>query len=88
MSTSNTNSDEYTNSHEDDSRIQSLPSELDSMGAKLVYFHLHSTGGGTVVDLRHTLNIPTISIYPILRSLQEDDLVTRIGNRYVCTPSR
>ncbi len=45
------------------------------MGAKLVYLHLSSTRGGTAHELRNSLNIPTIYIYPIVISLQEDDLI-------------
>jgi DNA-binding MarR family transcriptional regulator len=79
-------SDGRVNKQQDSTEIESLPSGLDSMGSKLVYLHLHSTSGGTVQELCHTLNIPTISIYPILNTLREEGLVERKGNQYVCTP--
>jgi DNA-binding MarR family transcriptional regulator len=80
-------SDARVNRQQDSPDIESLPSDLDSMGSKLVYLHLHYTSGGTVQELCHTLNIPTISIYPILNTLREEGLVERKGSQYVCTPT-
>lgn len=68
-------------------QMESLPSDLDSMGSKLVYLHLHYNSGETVQELCYTLNIPTISIYPILNTLREEGLVERKGSQYVCTPN-
>ena len=80
-------SDERANRQQDNPHIESLPSDLDSMGSKLVYLHLHYTSGGTVQELSHTLNIPTISIYPILNTLREEGLIERKGSQYVCIPN-
>ena len=67
-------------------QMESLPSDLDSKGSKLVYLQLHYSCGGTIQELCNTLNIPTISIYPILNTLREKGLVERKGSQYVCTP--
>ncbi len=72
---------------QDSPHIESLPIDLDSMGSKLVYMHLHYASEATVQELRNTLNIPTISIYPILNTLREKGLVERKGNQYVCIPN-
>ena len=80
-------SDARVNRQQDSPDIESLPSDLDSMGSKLVYLHLHYSSGRTVQELCYTLNIPTISIYPILNTLREEGLVERNGNQYVCTPN-
>ena len=61
-----------------------LPDVLRSPQSKLVYLYLQSSGGGTVADLRDDLGIKTINLFPVLRRLEEMDVVSRNGERYAC----
>lgn len=57
--------------------------ELRSSQAKLVYLGLEVASGSTVDDLRTSLGIPALTLYPTLELLIDRDLVEREGETYV-----
>lgn len=65
-----------------DSGIDTLPA-LRSSQAKLVYLALVVGSGATVRELRASLRLPTLSLYPTLELLIERDLVEREGATYL-----
>ncbi len=65
-----------------DHTINTLPA-LRSSQAKLVYLALVVGSGATVGELRASLRLPALSLYPILELLIERDLVEREGATYL-----
>ncbi len=65
--------------------VATLPAELESSGAKLVYLYLAVEHDATIDELQATLGMPKVTLYPLLRTLTHDDLVERVGTSYVCT---
>ena len=63
----------------------SVPAELTSDGTKLVYLYLRINGESTLSDLNQSLEMKTISLLPILNTLETKDLVSREGNTYLPT---
>lgn len=61
---------------------ESLPQEIDSPQAKLVYLYLELSNGATVGELEETLALKKITILSILECLSERDLVERTGSGY------
>lgn len=59
-----------------------LPSNLESTGTKLVFLYLDATNGGDIADLRASLGMKTITLYPILQTLETNGLVERDGDEY------
>lgn len=53
-----------------------LPTELESPRAKLVYLYL-LTGDASIDDLQADLGVEKITLYSILRTLRERDLVEK-----------
>ncbi|SDR01523.1 TrmB family transcriptional regulator [Halopelagius longus] len=66
------------------SRDESLPSDLQSPRAKLVYLYLRQTEEESLEHLRTALDMKTITLYPVLGSLVEKGHVRSDGDRYVC----
>ncbi|MHC3438841.1 MarR family transcriptional regulator [Natrialbaceae archaeon A-gly3] len=62
---------------------ESLPQEINSPQAKLVYLYLDLSNGATVGELEDTLALKKITILSILESLSERDLVERTGSGYI-----
>lgn len=60
----------------------SLPPELQSPRAKLVYFYLSTNGTSTVGEMGDALGMKKIALYSILKTLQKQDLVTGDDDRY------
>ena len=58
-----------------------MPDELASPQAKLVYLYLSTTNSATVDELGAGLDLPKISLYTIVRTLRERNLVEKDGNR-------
>lgn len=65
-----------------ESRPPALPAEL-SAKSKLVYFYLHTVDGCHVDELQDGLGLKQISLYPVLESLTERELVRRDGMVYL-----
>lgn len=63
-------------------QLETLPAELDSAQAKLVYLYLDATGGTTVADLKETLSMQKMAILSVLRSLSKQNLVEKDGSTY------
>jgi hypothetical protein len=59
-----------------------VPQELESTGSKLVYLYLDSINGGDISVLRESLDMQSITLYPILQTLAKKGLVERDGERY------
>jgi len=58
-----------------------LPAELSPTG-KLVYLYLSERGSTSVEDLKEALSVPQIRLYPTLKSLERQQLVERVGDRF------
>jgi predicted transcriptional regulator len=66
-------------------QVGPLPDEIESSDAKLVYLALQMGDGHTVSDLARLLQMKSIALYPIVRSLSEKGLVDRDGETVRCT---
>lgn len=61
----------------------SVPATLCSDGTKLVYMYVHVTGGSTIEELKQSLEMKTISLFPVLKTLERRGFVTREDNHYL-----
>jgi DNA-binding IclR family transcriptional regulator len=64
------------NVHRPTTRDRALPTELESPRAKLVYLYLR-TATASLDDLQSDLGLKKITLYSILRTLRERDLVEK-----------
>lgn len=66
-----------------DARIDqpTLPDEISSANAKLVYLYVKMRGEATVSDLQSDLGLQKLSLFSVLDSLRGADLVERDGQR-------
>ena len=64
-----------------------LPGELQSPRGKLVYLYLLQSGGGTVGDLRNGLDLDSLTLYSILKTLRDRGLVQKEAERFVTVRS-
>jgi len=62
----------------------SLPDELDSPQAKLVYLYLTMTGDTTVTELQRALGVSKLALFSILDTLTTDNLVQQTEDGYAC----
>ena len=60
----------------------SIPTDLRSPRAKLVYLFLSMNGTTTITELQESLNMKKISLYSILKTLQKQELISKDGDRY------
>ena len=65
-------------------RDLSLPPEVESPRAKLVYLYLDVAGEATIDDLSRDLGLKKLTLYGVLRSLEERDAITKRHDRYFC----
>ncbi|WP_122089292.1 TrmB family transcriptional regulator [Halalkalicoccus subterraneus] len=56
-----------------------LPTSLESSNSKLVYLYMSTREEATVTELRSTLDMKQLSLFPVLRTLESEGLVTRTG---------
>lgn len=63
--------------------IGSRLSTLQSSQSKLVYLALATSSGSTIEELRTSLRLPALSLYPTLDLLIKRDFVERRGEVYV-----
>ena len=61
----------------------SVPSELTSPRAKLVYLFLSANGETTLSELQSALNMQKLSLYSILSTLRERELIDQQAERYI-----
>jgi DNA-binding IclR family transcriptional regulator len=59
-----------------------VPSELDAASSKLVYLYLATKEGASITELSTSLGMRKLSLYSVLGSLAERDLVERSGETY------
>ncbi|WP_233203857.1 TrmB family transcriptional regulator [Halegenticoccus soli] len=62
-----------------------VPAELDSTSTKLVYLYLRTADEVTVDELRESLRMKTIALYPVLETLRRKGLVQQSGETYRCS---
>jgi len=60
----------------------SLPGELQSPRAKLVYLFLSMNGTVTISELQESLDMKKISLYSVLKCLEKEDLISKDGDKY------
>ena len=60
----------------------SLPGELESPRAKLVYLFLSMNGTVTISELQESLDMKKIALYSVLKCLEKEDLIAKNGDSY------
>lgn len=60
--------------------VPSIPTELDSPRAKLVYLHLSVTGETTIDDLQTALDMQKITLFGILDTLTSNGFAEKNGD--------
>ncbi|WP_458205167.1 helix-turn-helix domain-containing protein [Haladaptatus sp. NG-SE-30] len=60
--------------------VGTVPDELVSPRAKLVYLYLTTSQGATVDELQSGLDLPKMALYTIIRTLSERGLVEKEGD--------
>ncbi|ERH02120.1 MAG: sugar-specific transcriptional regulator TrmB [Halonotius sp. J07HN6] len=60
----------------------SLPGELESPRAKLVYLFLSMNGTVTISELQESLDMKKISLYSVLKCLEKENLIAKNGDSY------
>lgn len=63
-------------------QIESLPNNLESPCAKLVYLSLRTTSAQTAADLRDQLGLSLLTLYPILTMLVRTGVLKRTDEDY------
>lgn len=73
-----------TGSHLEGAAFHRLPSvgDLESPRSKLIYLYLLVGGEATANELRSTLDVTGLSLYPTLDVLCDRGLVERVGEHY------
>ncbi len=69
-------------------RPLSMPAELRSPRAKLVYLFLSMNGTATISELQDGLDMKKIALYSILKTLEKRDLISKDGDSYSLLASR
>ncbi|MUW15170.1 TrmB family transcriptional regulator [Halorubrum sp. CBA1125] len=59
-----------------------LPPELQSPRAKLVYLYLTTNGDATVSEMGESLGMKKLSLYSILKTLRKEGMVACEGDTY------
>ncbi len=67
------------------SAAPTLPPELQSPRAKLVYLYLTTNDSATVADMCDSLGMKKISLYSILKTLRKQGMIDRDGDAYTLT---
>lgn len=62
-----------------------LPDTLGSPRTKLVYLYLRSTAGAGLTELKRSLGMQALALYPILETLVDEGFVERVDDEYVAT---
>ena len=60
-----------------------VPADIESPRAKLVYLYLSTHDGATVDELRANLGMKKIALYSILKTLRDRGVVDQHTDRYV-----
>lgn len=59
-----------------------IPADVDSPNAKLVYLYLATSGGASLDDAKRSLDLPQLTLLSVLKTLRKHDLVERDGDTY------
>lgn len=62
-----------------------IPTDVESPRGKLVYLYLDTVDGARLEELASGLDAQRITLYSVLKTLQERGLVERQDDRYVTT---
>lgn len=62
-----------------------MPTDVESPRGKLVYLYLETVGGASLEELAEGLDVTRITLYSVLKTLQERGLVDKDNDRYVTT---
>ena len=62
--------------------VDQLPAELDSSNSKLVYLYLTTAEEATITDLQTTLDMKQLALFPVLDTLEGEDLIERDGETF------
>ncbi|KAB1189244.1 TrmB family transcriptional regulator [Haloferax sp. MBLA0077] len=65
--------------------LVSVPDDIESNGAKLVYLAVSVADEPTTAELTHMLQMNSLALYPILRTLAERGHVDTEGETITCT---
>lgn len=65
-----------------DRRVVPLPDDLQSPRTKLVYLYLRTAAGGSMAELKRSLGMQALALYPILETLVDEGLVERVDDEY------
>jgi DNA-binding MarR family transcriptional regulator len=65
--------------------VATIPDDIDSPRAKLVYLYLSVGGEQSLSDLRNDLGLPKITLLSVLGSLSSEGHVNREDDCYVVT---
>jgi predicted transcriptional regulator len=60
----------------------SIPTDLRSPRAKLIYLFLSTNGTSSITELQNSLNMKKISLYSILKTLEKQNLISKDGEQY------
>lgn len=71
-----------------DPGVGPLPEALRSPRTKAVYLYLQVATRAGMTELKRSLGMPALALYPTLETLVEEGLVERSGDEYVVTPGR
>ena len=59
-----------------------MPAELDSSNSKLVYLYLDTVEEASITDLRSTLDMKQLALFPVLNTLEGEGLIERDGEMF------
>lgn len=62
--------------------VDPLPTSLDSSDSKLVYLYLATVTEATIADLRSTLDVQQLALFPVLETLESKGLIERTGETF------
>ena len=62
--------------------IDQMPAELDSSNSKLVYLYLETVEEASITDLRSTLDMKQLALFPVLKMLEGEGLIERDGETF------
>jgi DNA-binding MarR family transcriptional regulator len=60
----------------------SVPEEINSSTAKLIYVYIKSVSSATIEQLSSSLSMKRITLYPIVSTLQQKGFITKSNNLY------
>lgn len=82
-STDRPTADAQPRTEREERRSSSLP-RLPSANAKLVYLYLEVVTEAHVTEIKRTLDLDLLTLFPVLETLRERELVERRGMRFRC----